>query len=171
MNAPFPNPISSADETKTARLTITSVLANKMAFAISDDGESVFIPSKVGAALRLQPCDVIEGQIRLNTVRPDRTPWFCFAAVPVACERLITRSQVEDLLKSGGVWTGEEVAGVLLDSSERAVVTAAMAILVQIYNDGLCARFTLFLGPKQGSSRNWFTMFPDDADVDEWEEN
>ena len=47
-----------------------------------DTGQSVFIPKSITTALGLAPQMLVDALLVPNSVRPEKTPWFCVSASP-----------------------------------------------------------------------------------------
>lgn len=56
-------------------ILLTNQLATGSAFALTEDNENVFIPSKVVAGKGLRPGQKVQAIVVPNMTRPDRTPW------------------------------------------------------------------------------------------------
>jgi hypothetical protein len=84
-------------------------------------------------------------------------------------------ARVRQVMEKGGVWTLASMFEELFPGKTRgdglndyhAVSTA----LRSMFADGGCAKFQLWRSPTQSKpGREWFTCYPQKADVDEWEE-
>lgn len=56
-------------------ILITNQLATGSSFALTEDMENVFIPSKVTAERPVRPGQKVQAIVVPNMTRPDRTPW------------------------------------------------------------------------------------------------
>jgi hypothetical protein len=84
-------------------------------------------------------------------------------------------ARVRQVMEKGGVWTLASMFEEMFPGKTRgdglndyhAVSTALRAM----FADGGCAKFQLWRSPTQSKpGREWFTCYPQKADVDEWEE-
>ena len=99
-------------------------------------------------------------QFDLNTAEP--------APVSIA-------ERVRQCMEGGGVWTVSTMYMELFPSKTRGVGTseynAVSAALRSMFAAGKCSKFQLWRTHDQSKpSREWFTCYPERADVDEWEE-
>lgn len=83
--------------------------------------------------------------------------------------------RVRGLMKAGGVWTLASLFEELFPGKTRttglADYNAISAAVRGMYARGDCAKFQLWRSSDQSKpSREWFTCYPEKADVDEWEE-
>jgi hypothetical protein len=96
---------------------------------------------------------------------PTATP----AVVPVA-------ARVRQVMERGGVWTLASMFEELFPGKTRGDglndYNAVSTALRSMFADGGCAKFQLWRTSDQSKpSREWFTCYPQKADVDEWEDN
>lgn len=86
-----------------------------------------------------------------------------------------TAERVKRLMRGGGVWTvstlfRELFPGKVREDSSVGYNTISSTVRA-MYAKGECAKFQLWRQAEQTKpSREWFTCYPDKADVDEWEE-
>ena len=162
-----------------ATITVTNQLESMSSFAVRMDGVdgAVFIPAKIATALKLGIGDTVEALLVPNTTQADRTPWLAIRVEPVKAQTsdypIIER--VKDVMKEGGVWNQSRMFEELFPNGDRATnldeYNAISAAFRSIFNSGGCSKFQLWRAAGQSkSSREWFTCFPDRADVDEWAE-
>lgn len=83
--------------------------------------------------------------------------------------------RVRHLMKKGGVWTVATLFEELFPSKTRGDglqdYNAISAAVRAMYAKGECSKFQLWRAADQTKpSREWFTCYPEKADVDEWEE-
>lgn len=85
-------------------------------------------------------------------------------------------ARVRRLMKKGGVWTTASLFAALVPNKSRGdsitEYNAVSAAVRGMYDKGECAKFQLWRSVKQSKpGREWFTCYPEKADVDEWEED
>ncbi|CAB5223065.1 hypothetical protein UFOVP373_53 [uncultured Caudovirales phage] len=93
-------------------ILLTNQLATGSAFALTENNENVFIPSKVmfGHSVRLG--QRVQAVCVPNMTRPDRTPWLAVSileAAPAPQEDALAE-MILDLIESDGRGTVEEIA-------------------------------------------------------------
>ena len=93
-------------------ILLTNQLATGSAFALTENNENVFIPSKVmfGHSVRLG--QRVQAVCVPNMTRPDRTPWLAVSildAEPAPQEDALAE-MILDLIESDGRGTVEEIA-------------------------------------------------------------
>jgi hypothetical protein len=86
-----------------------------------------------------------------------------------------TADRVRATLTGGGVWTVGTLFERLFPGKTRGDgltdYNAISGAIRAMYARGECAKFQLWRSPDQTKpSREWFTCYPEKADVDEWEE-
>jgi hypothetical protein len=84
-------------------------------------------------------------------------------------------SRVRQVMEKGGVWTLASMFEELFPGKTRGEglndYNAVSNALRMMFADGGCAKFQLWRTPDQSKpGREWFTCYPQKADVDEWEE-
>lgn len=94
---------------------------------------------------------------------------------PPAPPQPTTADRVRALMQQGGVWTQGDLFEHLFPGRTRgdglSDYNAISAAVRTMYAKGECAKFQMWRSSSQSKpSREWFTCFPDRADVDEWEE-
>lgn len=62
-------------------ILLTNQLATGSAFALTEDNENVFIPSKVMHDKGVRPGQRVQAIVVPNMTRPDRTPWLAVSIV------------------------------------------------------------------------------------------
>jgi hypothetical protein len=156
-----------------------------------NEGSIFFNQTSVGR-FDLKPGDVVRARYVPNY--PDRAelvPWraiFVFdaaAAVPAPLAPPLplappapvasVASRVRQTMMGGGVWTVSSLLEALFPGKARAEASAeynAISAAVRgMFAKGECAKFQLWRTPDQSKpGREWFTCFPEKADVDEWED-
>ena len=129
----------------------------------------------------------------------DRTPWLVInltrVATPVESTRPVqyampfsqfdlsltgtpqptVADRVRVVMKKGGVWTLASLFEELFPGKTRGDgltdYSAVSAAVRGMYAKGECAKFQLWRSADQSKpSREWFTCYPERADVDEWED-
>jgi hypothetical protein len=168
-------------------ILITHILPTGTAFAVTKEKptEAVFIP---GTVARLT--DVVVGQEVLallvpNAHQPDRTPWLAakLETVPHAGVEITTLSpkgpsiadRVHEVMRESGVWTVASMFDELFPGRDKSAgikeYNAISSALRAMFARGDCAKFQLWRSPDQTKpGREWFTCYPEKADVDEWVE-
>jgi hypothetical protein len=84
-------------------------------------------------------------------------------------------ARVRKTMEKGGVWTVSSLFEELFPGKTRGEglndYNAVSTALRSMFADGGCAKFQLWRSPNQSKpGREWFTCYPQKADVDEWEE-
>jgi len=86
-----------------------------------------------------------------------------------------TYDLVYSVIRLGGVWTVKtmfaDVSAAVVRNSRIHTYDAVSAALKKLFEDGQCSRFAMWKRAGDTPTREWFTCFPDRADVDEWDEN
>ena len=87
-----------------------------------------------------------------------------------------TYDLVFSVIRQGGVWTlksmFDDVSAAEVRNSRIHTYDAVAAALRKLFEDGKCSKFALWKrAGNTAPTREWFTCFPDRADVDEWDEN
>jgi hypothetical protein len=95
-------------------------------------------------------------------------------AVPTSAPTVSTYDKVRAVMKEGGVWTlaamFEEVFPGRTRGDGLADYNAVSAALRKMFADNECSKFSFWRTSEQVKpGRDWFTCYPDRADVDEWE--
>lgn len=122
-------------------ILLTNQLATGSAFALTEDNENVFIPSKVVAGKGVRPGQKVQAIVVPNMTRPDRTPWLAVSIVdaePVSRDDTLANF-ILDNLQADGRATVEEIADDM--NMSDAVVEATLA---QMVADGRVVRLTCF---------------------------
>jgi hypothetical protein len=152
------------------RIVVTNRLSTGTCFGVTlgETPTAVFIPQKVAASCDLDVGDEATAQLIPNMREVDRTPYF---AIRVAREPIPMTPRPADVhgallrkLRQGGVWTAKIMAAHL--NCDEATTAAAMQA---IFASGGCSKFTLHVSNTGGPRNEWFTCYPERADVDEWE--
>jgi len=159
-------------------IVVTHILDSKTAFGATktSPSEGVFIPSKISEMFDLVAGQEVEATLVPNTMQPDRTPWLAIRVKPIPPATLrkeakvkeLVSAKVERILKSGGVWTVQDLAEEL-ETNDRASIKKS---LHSMYARGDCAKFQMLWASDNGDpSAEWFTCHPENADVAEWAED
>lgn len=160
-------------------LTITNLIESGAAFGIKHGtGDTCYIPASVAFTSGLQAGDVVKAALvpNPNELARDRTPFMARYVAPQPAESAAGGDApidfIRDTLKNGGVWTSETMFVHFKEHKTDAItVDTARRALDTLFNEGACARFTMVKGPRQLTpSREWFTAYPELADVDEYDE-
>ena len=166
-------------------ITITNILPTGTAFAatVGNHPEAVFVPGKVAAATGIVVGQRVMALLVPNTFKPDSTPWMAAridmaAANSEPLEPMVhmpVSERVRAELKRGGVWTLADLYSHLFPGDTRGKglrdYTAISNTLRTMFAKGECAKFQMWRTADQSKpSREWFTCYPERADVDEWVE-
>jgi hypothetical protein len=150
-------------------IIVTHILPSTTSFGATCGArpEAVFIPGKVSNEAGLVVGQKVMAQLVPNTMQPEKTPWLAARVEmvePEGVEELVTNRALDRML-DGGVWTATDI------SEEIGVTTQeAQSLLLEAFEDGKCAKFELKRAPKAAPVQ-WFTCYPDRADVAEWAED
>lgn len=175
-------------------VVIANVLTSGAAFACRmDDGINCYVPVNVANSVNAQIGDQLVAMVVPNRYadKIDRTPWLVVhlsvpeqgtlplpevvvppkPVVPV----LSVYDRVAAAMKAGGVWTVASMFADLFPDGTREGDTqdysAVSTALRKMFEEGRCAKFSMWKNSNQSkASREWFTCYPEKADVDEWEE-
>ena len=95
-------------------------------------------------------------------------------AAPKGAPMVSTYDKVRAVLKEGGVWTlaamFEEVFPGKTRGDGLQDYNAVSAAMRKMFADHECSKFSFWRSAEQVKpGREWFTCYPDRADVDEWE--
>lgn len=170
---------------KTAEIVIVNKLVTGTAFGVtlSEPSEAVFVPGRVVEASNAEIGDKFVALLVPNTIKPDRTPWMAaridpalpLPSIPTTPKLASTPDLVRETMMQGGVWTLGEMFEHLFPGQTRGTslvdYNAISNTLRHLYEKGECAKFQLWRSSDQERpSREWFTCYPERADVDEWVE-
>lgn len=102
-------------------------------------------------------------------------PFSQFDVITTAEPKVTIADRVREVLRKGGVWTQGELFEELFPGRTRgdglADYNAISAAVRGMYAKGECAKFQMWRSSDQSKpSREWFTCYPERADVAEWEE-
>lgn len=179
----IPNQSDNKEENMT-NIIITHILPTGTCFGVTQDKpvESVFIPGTVARDLGLVVGQEVEALLVPNSHQPERTPWLAakidrlpsVASTPPAAELSIA-DRVHEVMHDGGVWTVATMFEELFPGADKSAgikeYNAISAALRAMFARGDCAKFQLWRSPDQSKpGREWFTRYPEKADVDEWVE-
>ncbi len=174
-----------------ARIIVANVLSSGAAFAARmDNGENCYVPVAVSQSVGAKIGDELTAKIVPNryTDKVERTPWLVVhlvvpaqAALPMAAvpqpvrQTMPIYDRVHAVLQGGGVWTVATMFEELFPGESRMGgaddYSAVNNALRKLFNEGKCSKFNLWRSVTQlKASKEWFTCFPERADVDEWEE-
>jgi hypothetical protein len=159
------------------KITVTHVLDTGTSFGVTMASPpiAVFIPGKVAAEYKLEAGQIVEALLVPNAHQPEKTP---LLATRIVVER---KESVEDsvammvrrVMKRGGVWTvatmRHELYPDVRDEEATRLYNAISSALRAMFARGDCAKFQLWRSPDQSKAgREWFSCYPEKADVDEW---
>lgn len=176
------------------QITVTNSIPSGAAFAIKHGtGESCYIPASLSYTTKVQPGDIVDA-ILIENPNEDvkhRTPYMVrfikpeatrMAAKPVKQEPVFDAADCEEHVRErmleGGVWT---VASMFQDymgdenakrTDNNAAYTTVSNMLRKMFNADECAKWSMWAKASQTKpSREWFSCYPDNVDVDEWDVN
>jgi antitoxin component of MazEF toxin-antitoxin module len=161
-------------------LIITHILPSKTAFGATNTkpSEAVFIPSKISEMFNLVVGQEIDAHLVPNTIQPERTPWLAVRVQIKPPAMMTPRADTTDtwelvtakvtrIMDEGGVWTVDNLAAEIGTGNKAAVKGTLQAM----YMRGDCAKFQMLWASDGGRpTMEWFTCYPEKADVDEWVE-
>lgn len=127
-------------------ILLTNQLATGSAFALTENNENVFIPSKVMLNKGVRVGQKVQAIVVPNMTRPDRTPWLAVSileAEPVQQDNALAE-MILDLIESDGRGTVEEIATSL--NMSDAVVAGKLSELAA---SGQLVRLTCFDFPEE----------------------
>jgi hypothetical protein len=163
-------------------IIVTHILPSATAFGAtaSKPTEGVFIPSNVSKACHLVVGQEVNAKLVPNTMQPERTPWLAVsievtppaADLPPLVGELVS-VKVQRVMKAGGVWSVLTMFEELFPNHDKNEhikdYNAISSALRAMFARGDCAKFQLWRSPDQSRpGREWFTCYPERADVDEW---
>ena len=167
------------DDNSLSSLTITNLIESGAAFGVRHGtGETCYIPASVAFTSGLKAGDVVTAALvpNPNELARDRTPFMARYVAPITNEEGSKKDEPVDFirsaLKEGGVWTSETMFTYFKAKHDDQIsIDTVRRLLGALFQEGACARFTMVKGPRQLTpSREWFTAYPDRADVDEYDE-
>ena len=166
-------------------IIITHILPTGTCFGVTQDKpvESVFIPGTVARDMGLVVGQEVEALLfHFDTGQPKRTPWLAakidllpsVASTPPAAELSIA-DRVYEVMHDGGVWTVATMFEELFPGADKSAgikdYNAISTALRSMFARNHCAKFQLWRSADQSKpGREWFTRYPEKADVDEWVE-
>jgi predicted Rossmann fold nucleotide-binding protein DprA/Smf involved in DNA uptake len=128
-------------------ILLTNQLATGSAFALTENNENVFIPSKVMLDKGVRAGQRVQAIVVPNMTRPDRTPWLAVSildAEPVSRDDTLANFILDNLEQ--GRATVEEVAEDLNMSDDKIA-----AKLAEMVADGRVVRLTCYDLPEDGA--------------------
>ena len=127
-------------------ILLTNQLATGSAFALTENNENVFIPSKVMLNKGVRVGQKVQAIVVPNMTRPDRTPWLAVSildAAPAPQEDALAE-MILDLIESDGRGTVEEIA-----TSLNMADAKISAKLSELAASGQVVRLTCFDLPEE----------------------
>jgi hypothetical protein len=127
-------------------ILLTNQLATGSAFALTENNENVFIPSKVMLNKGVRVGQKVQAIVVPNMTRPDRTPWLAVSildAAPAPQEDALAE-MILDLIESDGRGTVEEIA-----TSLNMADAKISAKLSELAASGQLVRLTCFDFPEE----------------------
>ena len=127
-------------------ILLTNQLATGSAFALTQNNENVFIPSKVMLEKGVRVGQKVQAIVVPNMTRPDRTPWLAVSildAAPAPQEDALAE-MILDTIERDGRGTVEEIATSL--NMSDAVVAGKLSELAA---SGQLVRLTCFDFPEE----------------------
>lgn len=177
---PTPTTTSSAEGVVLADIVITHVLGEgRPGFAVrADNGANVYVSAGAVRTKHLQAGDVVSAVLVPNVNKPEQTPWFCRSVVrkvenPAEVQLQVSHESVVEVLRLGGGWTPEAVAdemfgeGAHENTSRLAGVQSALETAYAMSEGAVCKAVMFRRG---AGIRVWFTMYPDEVELDEMED-
>jgi len=175
------------DDNTLSSLTITNLIESGAAFAVRHGtGDTCYIPASVAFTSGLKAGDVVTAALvpNPNELARERTPFMARYVAPKVTpvdpldviandwDKKQPIDFIRDTLKEGGVWTTDTMhARYNLEYDIKIAADDVRRLLSALFQEGACARFTMVMGPRQlNPSREWYTAYPDRADVDEFDE-
>ena len=180
-------------------LTVTNTLPSGAAFAIQHGtGASCYIPATVVYNTKASPGDVVQAILvdNPNLDVKDRTPYMAQYIKPQQLDLIdavlnlwpdaapaptvSTRATVEDYVRAemhaGGVWTVLSLFREYMKDDEAVreddtqAYNAVSAALRRMFDDDGCAKWSMWSKKSQTrAGREWFSCYPRNVDVAEWE--
>lgn len=177
-------------------ITVTNEIATGAAFGIKHGtGESCFIPASIMFTTKLRPGDTAEAVLipNPNELVAHRTPHMVRfvkprtdtqtppAPQPVKMVPVFNPAEVEkfvrDHMKAGGVWTVSSLFEDYLKDPEAVredhpqAYNAVSNTLRKMFDNDECAKWSMWTKASQSKpGREWFSCYPNKADVAEWED-
>jgi hypothetical protein len=133
----------------------TTVLETGSGFgARTDTGQSVFIPKSITTVLGMAPHMVVDATLIPNSLRPDKTPWFCVNATP--CGDAVPTSFRSDRSIDDRILTYLQDQTMYATSSEVAEAVdlppaEVSGIMVKLFRQGRIAKADVYSAPGQQS--------------------
>jgi hypothetical protein len=127
-------------------ILLTNQLPTGSAFALTENNENVFIPSKVMLEKSVRVGQKVQAIVVPNMTRPDRTPWLAVSildAAPAPQEDALAE-MILDLIESDGRGTVEEIA-----TSLNMADAKISAKLSELAASGQLVRLTCFDFPEE----------------------
>lgn len=127
-------------------ILLTNQLATGSAFALTEDNENVFIPSKVMLEKGVRVGQKVQAIVVPNMTRPDRTPWLAVSildAAPAPQEDALAE-MILDTIEVDGRGTVEEIA-----TSLNMADAKISAKLSELAASGQLVRLTCFDLPEE----------------------
>jgi len=127
-------------------ILLTNQLATGSAFALTENNENVFIPSKVMLNKGVRVGQKVQAIVVPNMTRPNRTPWLAVSildAAPAPQDDALAE-MILDLIESDGRGTVEEIA-----TSLNMADAKISAKLSELAASGQLVRLTCFDFPEE----------------------
>jgi len=127
-------------------ILLTNQLATGSAFALTENNENVFIPSKVMLNKGVRVGQKVQAIVVPNMTRPNRTPWLAVSildAAPAPQDDALAE-MILDLIESDGRGTVEEIA-----TSLNMADAKISAKLSELAASGQVVRLTCFDLPEE----------------------
>jgi hypothetical protein len=167
-----------------AEIIVTNIMQSMCGFAVRvDTNEQCYLPSSLVTTRGITTGDSFQARLVPNRREPERTPWFvsgCDLSPSgvtrgEAAQNLLDGDEraalVESIVAEGGTWRPEEVLQELTDRSIEMRQAQVSALLETLHAAGRIARATVKARPNDRPLATWYTMRPDLADFDEFEED
>lgn len=176
-------------------VTITNFIVSGAAFGVKHGtGESCFIPASIMSTTGFREGDTVEAILirNPNSLVVERTPYMvrfikpkepAAKVEPVAApEPVFNPAEVEQFvrqrMKEGGVWTVASMFEEFMQDPEATRTDNLPAYntishtLRKMFDNDECAKWSMWTKASQSKpGREWFSCYPNRADVDEWAED
>ena len=159
---------------------VPAAVSNAVKAQIGSTFTAFLVPNRYPDKVERTPWLVtrINKAVQLGSTRPVQyaMPFSQFdQSQPAAPPQPTTADRVRATMQHGGVWTLSSLFEELFPGKTRGDsltdYNAISAAIRGMYAKGECAKFQLWRSSDQSKpSREWFTCYPERADVDEWDE-
>lgn len=141
--------------------------------------QGVFIPASVSKACGLVVAQEVNAKLVPNTMQPERTPWLAVSVEVLPPQDFVrpvgelVSARAWEVMRNGGVWNAQTMFEELFPEHHKSAklqeYNTISSTLCEMFARGECAKFQMWRSPDDNSpGREWFTCYPERADVDEW---